>query len=194
MTRRKQTTILWTAAGLVLSLAVLLVVLSGLAGQLWITDAAGIPQAADSVMRCIQDGNWNELASFVVGEPELEPQTGEENTAENLIWDAYRQSIQWRCNDGYTVQGRQVIQQLTVSCLDISELTRSMKKILPEITDGTVNMTADHALIAAAEEVLRGDIPMMQKDIRLSFVRKNGQWEIVPDSGLLSLLSGFTAG
>ena len=191
MTRRKIRTILWILAGLVLSLAAIAVVMTGLAGQVLVTDAEGISLAADNVMHCIQDGDWEELTSAVSGAPELSFQTGEENTAEDLIWDAYRQSLQWSCKDGYEVQGGQVIQQVTVNCLNISELTKQLREAMRQTEDNTAS---DHGLKAAAEEVLHRDMPMVQKEIRMCFVRTDGQWKLVPDSALLALLSGFTAG
>ena len=194
MTRRKTNTILWTFSGLLLSLAVLLVVLSGLSGQILVTDADGIPDAAESVMAAIHSGNWEDLEALVADANELAPETGDENSAHHLIWDAYRNSLRWSCEDGYGIGGSHVTQKVTVTCLDIPALTDAMARILPELSDNAINMTAEQALSAATEAVLRQELPLTEEKITLSFVRKNGQWLLIPDNTLLALLSGFTAG
>lgn len=66
MTRRKKRIICWTITGLLFALSVLLVVLSGLTGQTWITDSGGIPVAADAVMTAIRNGDWNTLETLVL--------------------------------------------------------------------------------------------------------------------------------
>ena len=80
---------------------------------------------------------------------------------------------------------------VTVNCLNISELTKQLREAMRQTEDNTAS---DHGLKAAAEEVLHRDMPMVQKEIRMCFVRADGQWKLVPDSALLALLSGFTAG
>lgn len=190
MKRRKKRTILWTLAGLLLSLSVLLVVISGFSGQIRITDTAGIPIAADAVMHAVYTGDWNTLAMLVADEQDLEPVTGEEGSAERLIWEAYQQSLQWSCSDGFEADSTQVMQKVSVTCLDISALTSRMMEILPEIAD---DVSEDDLLAAAAEAALFEELPVLQKDITMAFVRRNGQWKLVPDHTLLALLSGFTA-
>jgi len=180
---------LWTVTGLLLSLAVLLVVLTGLSGQIWITDAEGIPAAADAVMSAIRSSDWKTLETLVADAQALDPQTGEENSAELLIWDAYRQSLQWTCSDGYELHGAHVTQQVTVTCLDIPALTGRIAEILPEIS----NTAREQALVTAAEEALAGEIPVNRRDIIMTFVRTDGQWKLLPNSALVALLSGFTA-
>lgn len=190
MKRRKKRTILWTLAGLLFSLSVLLVVISGFSGQIRITDTAGIPIAADAVMHAVHTGDWNTLAILVADAQDLEPVTGEEGSAERLIWEAYQQSLQWSCTDGFEADGAQVMQKVSVTCLDISALTDRMIEILPEISD---DVAEDDLLAAAAEAALFEEPPVLQKDITMAFVRKNGQWKLIPDHTLLALLSGFTA-
>lgn len=189
MKRKTIKAMLWTIAGLAISLAVLLVVLSGFSGQIWITDSDGIRQAADQVLTCVHDGSWEELSSLVSGNPQLQPQTGEAGTPENLIWNAYCQSLQWSCADTFELQGSQITQKVTVTCLDIAALTRSMTEILGESTDYTER---DTALLDIAQQVLDTQMPVMQKELTLSFIRNDSRWTLIPNNSLLALLSGFT--
>ncbi len=189
MTRKTVKTMLWTIAGLMLSLAVLLVVLSGLSGQIFITDAHGITEAADDVMDSIQNGDWEQLNALLAADEELILQTGEDGTVERLIWTAYQDSLQWCCADSYEIQGSNVTQKITVTCLDIAELSEKMMVILPQLLE---HSEREQALMAAAEQALESEPPVMQKEITMTFVRNNGQWKVVSNSALLALLSGFT--
>lgn len=190
MRNEKKRSILWSAAGLLLSLLALLTVFGGLAGRVLVENPDGIPKTADALMTCIRDGDWQTLKLLVSGNPDLEPVTGEEASAEKLIWDAYRQSLQWSCEDGYCVQEGHVVQCVSVTCLDIPTLTTQMAKILPRPADGAA---ASQFLRTAAEQALASDAPTVHREISLTLIHENGRWKVVPDSTLLALLSGFTA-
>ncbi|MBQ2927496.1 MAG: hypothetical protein IJD98_02875 [Oscillospiraceae bacterium] len=189
MTETKNRTRLWIAAGAVLSLLVILVTLGGLSGQVWVTDPGGIPEAADRVMTCICSNDWRTLESLAAGTPALEPMTGEENTAENRIWNAYRESLRWTCEEGFSLRGANVTQPITVTCLDISALTGMVAEILRE--SGVVNAGPEE-LSAAAEQALEQEMPVLQREITLHFCREGGEWKVIPNEALLALMSGFT--
>ncbi len=190
MKRRTKKTILWTLAGLLFSLAVFLVVISGLSGQIRITDTDGIPLAADSVMNAIHTGDWSTLELLVTEPYTLEPVSGEEDSAERIIWEAYQQSLQWNCAEEFDIEGAKMMQKVSVTCLDIPALTARMIEILPEIAD---DVAEEDLLAAAAETALFEDLPLLQREITMTFVRIDGRWKLIPNNTLLALLSGFTA-
>lgn len=190
MKRRTKKTFFWSLAGLLFSLSVFLVVFSGLSGQIRITDTAGIPLAADSVMNAVHTGDWNSLELLVAEDYTLEPMTGEEGSAERMIWEAYQKSLQWNCAGEFDIEGAKVMQKVSVTCLDIPALTGRMIEILPEIAD---DVAEEDLLAAAVETVLFEELPLLQRDITMTFVRKDGRWKLIPNNALLALLSGFTA-
>lgn len=191
MTATKKNTLLWSAAGFLLSLLVVLTVLGGLAGTVLVTDPEGIPEAADALLTTIRAGDWASLEALVSGDPALEPVPGDPDSAESRIWNAYRQSLQWSCEEGFDLQGSGVIQRVTVTCLDISAVTGKMAQILSR-SPASDPQEQPQALLAAAEQVLSEELPTIQEEITLAFSRENGQWKAVPDNALLALLSGFT--
>ena len=190
MKRRTQRTLFWALAGLLFSLSVFLVVISGLSGKIQITDTAGIPIAADSVMNAIHTGDWNTLELLVAEEYSLEPMAGEDGSAERIIWEAYQQSLQWNCSEEFDIDGAKVMQKVSVTCLDIPALTGRMIEILPKIAD---DVAGEDLLSAAADTALFEDLPLLQKEITMTFVRMDGRWKLIPNNTLLALLSGFTA-
>ena len=188
----KKHALAWLAAGLLLSLLVFVVVLTGLSGGVVVTDPEGIPQAADMVMRNIQDGNWEALEAAVLGSPALAPRTGEADSAEALIWESYQESLQWTFQNGFDIQDAYVTQKITVTCLDIPGVTKSMSGNLDAEAAANPELKSQF-LYAAAEQVLASECPVAEYEITLTFVREKGRWLLVPNSALQALLSGFTA-
>lgn len=187
MTQERKYTILWFSTGLLCVFLALLVVITGLSGKVLVTDAEGIPEAADAVLNCIRTGDWDTLQETVVSSPVLAPFVGEDGSAENQIWKSYQKSLQWSCPEGFTVRGPYVIQKVSVTCLDIPEITHVIAGILedPDIH------TAD-AIQYAAEQALGSDAARKQQEISLTFQRDGDKWLLIPDRAFQALLSGFT--
>lgn len=176
--------------GLVLSLLVFLVVFTGLKGNVTVTDPEGIYRSAEKLLQSVQSGDWEMLNNITEDHPGVQPHTGAEGTAERLIWNAYQESLQWSFADGFEIDGPQITLDVSVTCLDISGFTRNLTGILAESTDEDQR---EAALSSAVLDSLEGELPTVQRTIQLRFVRREGQWQIVPNQALLALLSGFTA-
>ena len=193
MTKANKQTLLWLFAGLVFSLLTLLVIWTGLSGKVWITDPEGIPETADAIMDSIQAGDWAALEEMVLGNPELAPNVGVQGSAERMIWDAYRNSLQWSCEDPFRILGSLISQKVSVTCLDIPSVTDAISKTLAESDPAIFVDTAQtERLPIAAADVLESEIPMIRKEITLTFQRSQGRWVLVPNHSLQILLSGFT--
>lgn len=194
MKRAKITTFLWFSLGIFFALLVLLVVRSGLAGNVLVVDPEGIPEAADAVLNCIHTGNWQELEELVSGKPSLTPFTGEADSAEAILYDAFRESLQWTCEEAYRIQGSLVTQAMTVTCLDIRGVTDAMAVILAESNAFEATGQEQARLLqAAAKQVLETQTPITQSSITLTFRREQERWMLVPNNAFKTLLSGFTA-
>ncbi len=190
MKQGKISTYLWFCLGLLFALLVLLMVCSGLTGHVLMTDPAGIPEAADAVLNCIHAGNWPELESLVSGQPAVSPVTGEEGSAEKILYDAFRESLQWTREEPYHMEGSFVTQAVTVTCLDIPGITDAMADILAETTAA---QDTPQLLCDAANQILQTQIPTKQHQITLTFEREQGRWLLVPNQTFRTLLSAFTA-
>lgn len=186
MTHAKYPTLFWLMAGTLCSIVLLVMVFSGLSGKVLVTDAEEIPAAADGILDAVHKGDWEILSSMVSGEMWLTPDTGAENSPENLLYEAYRKSLQWTVCHGFEIQGRYVSQKVTVTCLDISAVTHAMAENLDRASADDPKLVS-----SAAEQILKSDPPYMQREITLHFLREKQQWRAVPDSALLALLSGF---
>lgn len=188
----KKHTLIWFVLGCIFSLLVLGTVAGGLSGRVLVSDPEVIPEAADSVMRCIHTGDWNSLGQRISGSPSFLPETGKEASAEKIIWQAYQESLRWNCREEFSVQGACVSQPVSVTCLDITGVTDAMSEIVND-ADTRNPENKEKLLRDAAEQVLNRDVPIMEREIQLTFQRKNGQWLLIPDSSFQALLSGFAA-
>ena len=192
MTNAKKQTLLWLLAGLVFSLLTLLVIWTGLSGKVWITDPEGIPETADAIMDSIQAGDWAALEEMVLGSPSLTPRVGAPDSAEKMIWDAYRNSLQWSCEDPFRIQGSLISQKVSVTCLDIPSVTDAISTMLSSSdSTGFYAATQTEFLHTVAAHVLESELPMIRREITLTFQRGMGRWMLVPNNALLMLLSGL---
>ena len=185
---------LWHSAGLLFSLLGILVVLGGLSNQFFMADPEGIPAAADAILHCIQNGDWDSLEQMVSGSPSLTPEIGEEGSAEKIIYYAYQQSLNWVCKEDFRIHGSFISQPVTLSCLNIRLVTDTIAEVLADpVASASFSEDQPQMLRSAAEQVLLTCVPIMEQEITLVFLRENGQWQLVPNAALQNLLSGFTA-
>lgn len=193
MSHTRKHTYLWLAAALLFSLLTFIVIGRGLSGKIIVKDSDGIPEAAEIVLESLSAGDWTTLSQKVSGEPVLMPLTGSEGSAEEMIYQAYQNSLRWSCREGFTLQDSCVIQHITVTCLDIPGTAKAMAAILAETTADSADPEEREAILyAAAEQVLANDPPVAQYELALTFLREEKQWRVVPNNSFQALLSGFT--
>ena len=192
MTKANKQTLLWFSAGLVFSFLTLLVIGTGLSGKVWITGPEEIPDAVDAVMTSIQTGDWAVLEDMVLGSPSLTPRVGSPDSAEKMIWDAYRNSLQWSCEEPFRIHSSLITQKVSVTCMDIPGITDAISTMLSSAdSTGFDAATQTEFLHTVAAHVLESELPMIRREITLTFQRNQGHWMLVPNNALLMLLSGF---
>lgn len=187
----RKSTLLWLTGGIIFSLLVLLVVSGGLAGNVTIADPEGIPEAAEAVMNHIREGSWQALEEMVSGHPGITPITGTPGSPEHRIYDAFRSSLQWTLEDTFELQGSYITQKLTVTCLDIQAVTEAMAAVMAD-TGSNTDLSQQGLLQSAAQQVLEQELPVIQREVTLTFRREQGLWQLVANKELQALLSGFT--
>ena len=193
MTKAIKQTLLWFSAGLVFSFLTILVVWTGLSGKVWITDPEGIPEAADAIMDSIQAGDWAVLEDMVLGSPSLTPRVGSPDSAEKMIWDAYRNSLQWSCEEPFRIHSSLITQKVSVTCMDIPGITDAISTMLSSAdSTGFDAATQTEFLHTVAAHVLESEHPMLHREMILTFQRSQGRWVLVPNHSLQILMSGFT--
>ena len=194
MRQTKKHALLWLAAGILFSLLVFAVVVTGLSGKVFVTDPEGIPEAADLVMECIRSDDRERLADAVDGHPVLTSAAANADSAEAVIWEAYRKSLQWSHPEDFRIRNDHVTLRIAVTCLDIRAVTDAMMGPLKTAgADAADPELRAQLLRAAAQQVLDTRMPVTEQEITLTFLRKEGRWLVVPDRAFQALLSGFTA-
>ena len=193
MNRTKNLTCLWFSGGIICSILVFLTLWSGLSGNIFVSDPECIPDSVDTVMRCIQSGNWEDLEEIVLGTSSLVPNTGEEGSPEQILYHAYQESLQWRCQGEFQIQDGYITQNITVSCLDIPKLGSAAAAFLAESSiflDNSEDLSQQ--LRSFTEKIVAEYAPITEHTLTLVFLMENGNWQLVPNAALQSLISGFT--
>ena len=189
MLQTRKYTLLWLTGGIVFSLLVLLTVSGGLAGNVTVTEPESIQEAVDTAMSSLRDGDWNTLEDMVSNAVGLTPVTGKPGSPEAMIYDTFRSSLQWSCEDTFTVKDHCIVQEVNVTCLDIQGITQSIAAVLKDSANETVTQ---QLLQSATRQVLETDLPLIQRTIPLAFRREQNRWMLIPDHSLQVLISGFT--
>ena len=186
MIQGKKLPLFWLVGALVCSVLVLLLVCSGLSGKVIVINPEDIHEATEKLLQTVRAGDWAALDDVVAGDSISAPATGELDSAERFIFESFQDSLQWNIQEDYQIQGPYVTKKVTVSCLDIVQVTSDMAEILKNTE------SSDPAFLrSAAETVLNSASPLLQRDITLTFRREEHQWRAVPNSALQALLSGF---
>ena len=184
MIKVKRLTLFWLILGLIFSLLVVVTVFTGLSGKVYIADPEGIHETAETLLQAVRTGDWEILDETILGQPSLVPATGEAESAQRILYEAYQNSLQWTIPYEFQIQGPYAILKITISCLDIMQVTREMAGI-PKDNSSAVDLQS------AVETVLNTRPQTVQHELTLTFRREDHQWRVVPNSALQTLLSGF---
>lgn len=212
MEKRKQPANLWLLAGAVISLCVLILVAWGThSSPAVLVNDAKVLEAAEQMLECARSGDFKALEDLMQGAPDLGTGPGEEDTAQNLLWRAYLNSITYTLPERCHAQDGGIGVEISVSCLDLSAVTTAMETLAPEllaqavreadneetIYDGENGYREEflaHVLREAANQALSREAQQVEYTLNLSFAREKGCWQVVPTEELLEFLSGFVSG
>ena len=165
-------------------------------------DSADAMDAAAQVMDAVCAGDFDALEELLSDQPDLGECPPKNQEAENLIWHAYIDSIQYQL---YPSEEEMAV-DVSVSCLDVPAVLTQMQSIVPQLLkDAKRNGDADiydaehnyqeaflsETLSTAAKQILSGETQTREVDVTLKLVRSRGSWRVLPTEELQNLLSGF---
>lgn len=187
MKKYNRTTILWCIVSVVILLCIAAAVLCGLTGRSAIlVDESVLTEPARQVLECARSGDFEALGKMLYGAPRLGTPCGEGSGAEDLLWNAYLQSICYSFPGTYT-QSEEVLElDVQITCLDLAAVLNRMDALELICTD-----SREAVLYDAAARILAEDPPSMGRDVKLQLLRAEGNWQVVPTVPLQLLLSGF---
>lgn len=209
MENTKKPVNLWLIAGIVLSLCTLFTVVYGLnSSPVVLVDSAPVVEAAEQTLECARSGDYDALGRMLYGAPSLGQCPEKEDTAESKIWYAYLDSIQYQVAQEITPTASGVSLTAQITTLDIPAVSASLQEIvsdlLPKMAKDSKEKVYDaehkytdafvaEVLNTAADQVLSGQVPTVQREITLELTRSGGSWQVVPTQQLQQFLSGFVS-
>ena len=167
--------------------------------------------AAAAVMDAVRQGDFAEAGKHLQGSPELGVDREPEDVVGKLLWEeflkTFRYDFEGQC---YAVETGMAL-DVRVSYLDfnsvISTLGDRTGEMLSQRVRDAVNPDdvydsnneyredlVNEVLAEAAKDALAEDSRTVTEDLTLYMVYEGDQWWVVPDSALVHVISGGTAG
>lgn len=211
MRKEKKRIIFWAISGMVLSLCVLITVICGLNNPpKFLANPANVIKAAEEVLDCAHSGDLDALEQMLYGTPSLGDAPTMDDSAQSVIWYAYKESIQYSLSDTPEATDTGVSLDAKITCLDISAVMDALKTVAPALMAEKANQTDNEdeiydeshnyresfvsgILQEATTLILQNQPQTMEQEMTLQFVRQDGKWQIVPTEELVQLLTGFVS-
>lgn len=208
MRNRKQPAVLWSIAGIVLSLCTILcAVIGSNSSPKVLLDSAAIVETAEQTLECVRSGDYDTLTQLLYGSPRLGEAPVKTDEPESVILFAFLDSIHYDISQECYASGSGVALDVHIDYLDISAVSEKLQAIVPdlmiqlaeskekpEIFDEERNYQPaflEEVLCTATAQVLSQEPPITERDITLEFVRSGDGWLVVPTESLTQLLSGY---
>lgn len=164
-------------------------------------------RCAKEMMSSLEKGDYTGASERMYGRPSLGTAPEGGNLAVELLWTAFLDSMEYEMAEKCYVTDTGVAVDVTVQMLDVPAVITSMedyaKELLGKRVAAAKNMTEiydsennfrqeimDKVLRDATMQALSENAVYCQENITLNLVYEKGQWWVVPDTQLQSILSG----
>ena len=167
--------------------------------------------AAARVMDAVRQGDFAEAGKHLQGSPDLGVDREPENVVGKILWEEFLRTFRYEFQGScYAVETGMAL-DVSVTYLDFDsvistlgdrtgEMLRERVKNAEdpgEVYDADNNYREDlvnEVLEKAARDAVAEDSRMVTEDLTLYMVYEGDQWWVVPDSALIRVISGGTAG
>ena len=211
MKRIKRSVCLWTAAGIILGLLTLTVILVGInSAPAIVMDPQVLADAAAQTLDCVRTGDYDALGQMLYGAPNLGDSPKDTDDLENMILMTFLQSIRYRISPDCRASDSGISLDVQITCLDISALSESLQAIVPDLMNQIANEKGDESLVydenhnyldsfldevlrTAAQQALADEPQTMDTVLTLDLVQWSGRWQVVPTNAFVQLLCGYVS-
>ena len=170
----------------------------------------GAKECVQEVMDAIGSGDFTLASRYFYGEPDLGVNNRPESMAGTMVWDAFVRSISYEVKSDFYATESGLAIDVAVTAMDIPGVTEVLAKkahmLLTDRVESATDMdelydennefreelVAD-VLSEAVVRALAEDAQPVTRDITLHLILRDGQWWVLPDSALLTAISGGVA-
>lgn len=169
------------------------------------------PQAAKQQAAALLDAvcaeDMKTAGSLLYGTPSLGADRDPADAVGILLWDSFVESMEYELGSECYATDSGVALDVTITALDMDTVTATLRDRSQVLLEQRVAAAQDaddvydengdyredfvmQVLYDATVDALAEDARMVSKDITMSLVYDDGQWWIMPESGLMEAISG----
>ena len=168
-------------------------------------------QHAQNLMEAICRGDYDQAGQMLYGTPDLGVDREATDEVGQMIWKAFIESLEYEFVGDFYATDTGIARDVSISTLVISSVTETLgqrsqallehrvanARDISQIYDENNDYREDfvmNVLYDAAYQSLQEDARYESRTITLNLVYRQGQWWVMPDTALLRVTSGGTAG
>lgn len=168
------------------------------------------PEAAeeqvDVLMEAVCRGDYRSAGAALYGQPELGMDQMPESPVARRLQEMYRDSLSYTPAGACYASGSGLAMDIRVTALDTQAMLERVAQRTPELLTAMALQAGDNAVLdenggytenfiqevlcAALEEAWKEGSWDVERELTLELVRDQGSWRILPEQGLLNLISG----
>ena len=168
--------------------------------------AEGAEKCARGMMECISRGDYAGASAYLYGTPSLGIGDQRETPAAECVWDAFVSSMECRSRGSCYATDAGVAMDFTVSGLDIPSLTQELKQRSAAVLEARVEAAENMSQVYDSNQQYREDfiqsvleeaareavaaVSPVENAVTVQLVYEGNQWWVVPDSALMTAISG----
>ena len=168
--------------------------------------AEGAEKCARAMMDCISRGDYAGASAYLYGTPSLGIGNQRETPAAECVWDAFVSSMECRSRGSCYATDAGVAMDFTVSGLDIPSLTQELKQRSAAVLEARVEAAENMSQVYDSNQQYREDfiqsvleeaareavaaVSPVENAVTVQLVYEGNQWWVVPDSALMTAISG----
>lgn len=168
--------------------------------------AEGAENCARAMMDCISRGDYAGASAYLYGTPSLGIGDQRETPAAECVWDAFVSSMECRSRGSCYATDAGVAMDFTVSGLDIPSLTQELKQRSAAVLEARVEAAENMSQVYDSNQQYREDfiqsvleetareavaaVSPVENAVTVQLVYEGNQWWVVPDSALMTAISG----
>ena len=168
---------------------------------------AGAVECAEKLEDAITQKDFDVLEACIYGQPELGMSGAPEDELTKMVWDLVQQNLEFSWQSECYLKEGMLRRDAVVSYMDAASITDNLPvrayELLTQKVEAATEMEQlyadggqfredllDEVMKAALTQACMEDAKTQQVAVCVEFVSRDGQWWAVPDTALLTALSG----
>lgn len=166
---------------------------------------------ADKTMEALCAGAYSEAEALLYGAPELGAEVQPDSGVNQLIWDAYRSSLDYELVGPLYTTDQGLAQDVKIISMELPAVVEHLGQRAQSLLEQRVAEAQDVSEVYGADNTYRDSLvaevleeavrQALEEDVRyayqivsLQLVCREGQWWVLPEKALLNAVFGNVAG